>query len=126
MPISAVEDRALGRRRRPSGEAPRARLSHTAFAAIIANVRWMFSERGFESGNARFQGSYALSKRKQALCPSKRALPNAKFRAHFLLPSARRKSAISLRTIDDDDCPSRAAALASAAFIGAVPSRALY
>ena len=102
MPISAVEDRALGRRRRPSGEAPRARLSHTAFAAIIANVRGMFSERGFESGNARFQGSYALSKRKQALCPSKRALPNAKFSAHFLLPSARRKSAISLRTIDDD------------------------
>ena len=50
---------------------------------------------------------------------SAKPLPNAKFSAHFLLPSARRKSAISLRTTDDDDCPSRAAALASAAFIGA-------
>ena len=41
---------------------------------------------------------------------SAKPLPNAKFSAHFLLPSARRKSAISLRTTDDDDCPSRARA----------------
>src|ERR1700680_3535929 len=55
------------------------RLSHSAFAAKIANVRRVFFERGFESGNTRFQGSYSLSKRKHALGPSKRALPNAKF-----------------------------------------------